>query len=93
MPPKKGTRGGIEAGKMQLTRVKSRERRRDFNFVLDGEVVNRYKNIGKKWQRRVLRQKLEKVGQATNSKMDHQDEMAAKLVFKKSDQHQQEECI
>ena len=60
MPPKKGTRGGIEAEKMQLTKVKSRERRGDFNFVLDGEVVNRCKNIGKKWQRRVLRQKLEK---------------------------------
>ena len=60
MPPKKGTRGGIEAEKMQLTRVKSKERRRDYNFVLDGEVVNRCKNIGKKWQRRVLRQKLEK---------------------------------
>ena len=59
MSPKKGTRGGIEAEKMQLTRVKSRERRRDFNFVLEGEVVNRCKNIGKKWQRRVLRQKLE----------------------------------
>ena len=60
MLPKKGTRGGIEAGKMQLTRVKSRERGRDFNFVLDGEVINRYKIIGKKWQGRVLRQKLEK---------------------------------
>ena len=47
MPPKKGTRGGIEAEKMQLTRVKSRERRRDFNFVLEGEVVNRCKKSGK----------------------------------------------
>jgi hypothetical protein len=46
--------------KMQLTKVKSRERGRDFNFILEGEVVNRCKNIGKKWQRRVLRQKLEK---------------------------------
>ena len=60
IPPKKGTRGGIEAGKMQLTRIKSRERSRDFNFVLDGEAVNRCKNIGKGWQGRVLRQKLEK---------------------------------
>ena len=60
MPPKKGTRGGIEVEKMQLAKVKSRERRRDFNFVLDGEVVNRCKNIGKKWQRWVLHQKLEK---------------------------------
>ena len=33
---------------MQLTRVKSRERRRDFNFALEGEVVSRCKNIGKK---------------------------------------------
>ena len=60
MPPKRGTRGGIEAEKIQLARVKSREKRRAFNFVLDGEVVNRCKNIGKKWQGRVLRQKLEK---------------------------------
>ena len=45
---------------MQLTKVKSRERGRDSNFILEGEVVNRCKNIGKKWQRRVLRQKLEK---------------------------------
>ena len=61
MPPKKGTRGGIEAEKMQLTRIKSRERNRDFKFMLDGEVVNRCKNIGKKkWQGRVLRQKFEK---------------------------------
>ena len=28
--------------------------------MLDGEVINRCKHIGKKWQRRVLRQKLEK---------------------------------
>ena len=48
MPPKKGTRGGIEAGKMQLTRVKSKERRRNFDFVLDGEVVNRCKKYRKK---------------------------------------------
>ena len=48
MSLKKGTRGGIKVEKMQLTRVKSKERRRDYNFVLDGEVVNRCKNIGKK---------------------------------------------
>ena len=47
MPPKKGTSGGIEVGKMHLTRVKSKERGRDFDFVLDGEVVNSAKISGK----------------------------------------------
>ena len=88
-PPKKGW----EVEKMQLIRVKSRERNRDFDFMIDGEVVKRCKNIGKRWQRRVLRQKLEKKGQATSLKMAHLDEMEPKFVFKQSDQHQQGGCI
>ena len=80
MPPKKGTGGVIEAGKIQLARVKSRERGRGFNFVLDGEVVNRCKNR-KKVAETGSAPNVGKKGQATNAKMDHQDEMAVKLVL------------
>ena len=38
-----------------------REGKTYFSFVLDGEVVDRCKNIGEKWQGRFLRQKLEKI--------------------------------
>ena len=48
MPLKKGTSGSIEAARMELMKVKSKERRREIDVVLDGEVTNRCKNIGKK---------------------------------------------
>ena len=37
--------------------------------------------------------KVVRKGQTTSSKMDHSDEMAAKFVLKKPDQHQQGGCI
>ena len=37
--------------------------------------------------------KVGRKSQATRSKMDHSDEMAAEFVFKKSDQHQQGGCV
>ena len=81
---------------MQLTKVKSRERRRDFNFVLDG-TRRRGRQQVQKYREKVAgtgsAPKVVRKGQTTSSKMDHSDEMAAEFVFKKSDQHQQGEGV
>ena len=65
-----------------------KERRRDFNFVLDGGR----QQVQKHWRKAAgtgSAPKVRKKGRATNSKMGQLDEMATKLVFKQSDQHQQ----
>ena len=67
--PKKRAQGGIEAGKMQLKKIKTTEKRRESNFMLDGEVVSRSKNIGKKWQGRVQHQKRGGNVSADNQRM------------------------